>query len=313
MSSKKYTLKMLSEDTLRKAKVPLTALEIWNKSKEYGFQDNIDSVGKTPWASIDAQIYVDIRDNPNSKFIKCQKNPVKFTLKDIVNGSVVDETEETSKKESSFYERDLHPLLSTYVSGNSHFKCYTKTIYHEKSNNDKKGRNKWLHPDIVGVYFPFDDYKSNTLKAIETFSDNAIKLFSFEMKKEIDMQHLREYFFQAVSNSSWANEGYLVALKYDSDDELINEMRRLNNSFGIGFIQLNAENVEQSEILLPAKINPTLDWETINRLAEENPDFLAFIDSINEDNQVKKVKSKYDEILSSDRMQDYVHKHKLLD
>jgi hypothetical protein len=76
---------------------------------------------------------------------------------------------------------------------------------------------------------------------------------------------------------------------------------------------LNAENVEQSEILLPAKINPTLDWETINRLAEENPDFLAFIDSINEDNQVKKVKSKYDEILSSDRMQDYVHKHKLLD
>lgn len=308
---KKYTFKQLSEDTLRVAKVPLTSEEIWEKSKEYGFQDRLDSSGKTPWKTIEARLYVDMRDNPDSVFVQCQNHPTKFTLKDMVI-NVDPHTKKLSQYEHHYHERDLHPLLTAYVSGDSHFRCYTKTIYHEKSSNDKKGKNKWLHPDIVGVYFPFSDYHSSTLRTIESFNDNALRLFSFEMKIKIDMAHIREYFFQAVSNSSWANEGYLVALKYDEDAELLNEMCRLNNSFGIGFIRLNAENVEQSEILLPSKINPMLDWETINRLAEENPDFLSFIDSINEDNQVKKVKSSYDTVFDADAMQDYIIEHGIL-
>jgi hypothetical protein len=68
--------------------------------------------------------------------------------------------------------------------------------------------------------------------------------------------------------------------------------------------------VEQSEILLPAKLNNSLDWETVNRLIEENPDFSAFIDSINEDNQVKKVKSKYDDVYTLDKMQIYIEDKK---
>lgn len=173
----------------------------------------------------------------------------------------------------------------------------------------KKGKNKWLHPDIVGVYFPFDDYSESTLNIIKSFNENSIKLFSFEMKITIDMPHLREYFFQAVSNSSWANEGYLVALRYSEDSDFIDEMRRLNNAFGIGFIKLNAEDVAQSEILLPARENKSNDWEMINRLVEENPDFKTFIDWITEDYQVKKVKSQYDDIISPERMQEYVTEH----
>lgn len=126
------------------------------------------------------------------------------------------------------------------------------------------------------------------------------------------MLHLREYFFQAVSNSSWANEGYLVALKYSDDSEFRDEMRRLNNAFGIGFIKLNAEDVAQSEILLPAKENKSNDWEMIDRLVEENPDFKTFIDWITEDYQVKKVKSRYDEVFSPEKMKEYVVKHKIV-
>ena len=132
------------------------------------------------------------------------------------------------------------------------------------------------------------------------------------MKINIDMSHLREYFFQAVSNSSWANEGYLVALKYSDDSEFRDEMRRLNNAFGIGFIKLNAEDVAQSEILLPAKENKSNDWEMIDRLVEENPDLKTFIDWITEDYQVKKVKSDYDEVFSPEEMQNYVIKHKIV-
>jgi hypothetical protein len=34
------------------------------------------------------------------------------------------------------------------------------------------------------------------------------------MKKELNFSNLRESYFQAVSNSSWANEGYLVTAEY---------------------------------------------------------------------------------------------------
>lgn len=311
---KTYSFKMLAKDTLQKSNIPLTVEEIWEKSKMYGFQDKLNSCGKTPWRTLGAQLYVEIRDNPDSDFIQVSKRPVKFALKQhptsvITNNNVVSNVAEQTE---NYYERDLHPLLTSFVNGDSHFKCYTKTIYHEKSTKDKKGKNKWLHPDIVGVYFPFDDYSESTLNIIKSFSENSIKLFSFEMKINIDMSHLREYFFQAVSNSSWANEGYLVALKYSDDSEFRDEMRRLNNAFGIGFIKLNAEDVAQSEILLPAKENKSNDWEMIDRLVEENPDFKTFIDWITEDYQVKKVKSDYDEVFSPEKMQDYVIKHKIM-
>lgn len=312
-----YKLIELAEDTIRKAGIPLTDKEIWDKSKEYGFQDKIKSNGKTPWKTIGARIYLDIRDNVNSIFEKTKNRPIKFKLKDMKftqSTSLIDtvSSEETQISENRFSERELHPLLSAYVKNDSHFKCYTKTIFHEKSNNDKKGKNKWLHPDIVGVYFPFQDYNQSTKDMIKSFNENAIKLFSFEMKIKIDIGHLREYFFQAVSNSSWANEGYLVALEYKKDSELLDEMSRLNNSFGIGFIKLNPKNIEQSEILFPAKINKTLDWKTINRLVEENPDFKDFIDYINDDMTVSKVKSKYDKVMEPEEIEDYVIKHNII-
>lgn len=312
-----YTLIELAEDTIRKAGIPLTDKEIWDKSKEYGFQDKIKSNGKTPWKTIGARIYLDIRDNVNSIFEKTKNRPIKFKLKDMKftqSTSLIDtvSSEETQISENRFSERELHPLLSAYVKNDSHFKCYTKTIFHVKSNNDKKGKNKWLHPDIVGVYFPFQDYNQSTKDMIKSFNENAIKLFSFEMKIKIDIGHLREYFFQAVSNSSWANEGYLVALEYKKDSELLDEMSRLNNSFGIGFIKLNPKNIEQSEILFPAKINKNLDWKTINRLVEENPDFKDFIDYINDDMTVSKVKSKYDKVMEPEEIEDYVIKHNII-
>lgn len=311
---KKYTLKNLTFDTLKKASVPLTATEIWFKAKEFGLQEKVESTGKTPWQSIGAYLYTNIKDNPDTTpFIQTSKRPARFTLKGIQQS--IDHIPRVLNapipSKALFNERDLHPLLSTFVYSNQHFKCYTKTIYHERSAKEKSGKNKWLHPDIVGVYFPFDDYDHKTLKMIELFSENAIKLFSFEMKIEIDMLHLREYFFQAVSNSSWANEGYLVALKYSDDSEFYDEMRRLNNSFGIGFIRLDEKNVDQSEILLPAKVNSSLDWETINRLTEENPDFNEFIDSINKDHQVKEVRGKYDRVYETDSMQEYMKKHNI--
>lgn len=119
------------------------------------------------------------------------------------------------------------------------------------------------------------------------------------MKTVLNFSYLREFYFQAVSNSSWAHEGYLVALEIDEDESFQAELKRLNNAFGIGVIRLNAENVSQSEVLLNAKQNTNLDWDTIDRLSE-NPDFKQFIKDIKDDAYVGKIKSQYDNVYSDD-------------
>ena len=305
-----YTFLKLAEETLRIAKTPLTSEEIWKKSAEYGLQEKCVSSGLTPWRSIGAQIYVDMSKNESTIFYKAERKPTRFGIKNVTNPSPLSNND--SDSEYKFHERDLHKLLSAYVFSDQHFCCYTKTIYHEKSGKKKKGQNKWLHPDIVGAYFPFEDYNNSTVSIIEAFSDSAIKLFSFEMKIKITLANLREYYFQAVSNSSWAHEGYLVALEYENSEDLLDEMRKLSSAFGIGFIKLDAENIEQSEIIVSAKTKDKIDWEMVNRLVEDNQDFKSFIDSIIEDNKVKKVKSKYDEVLNSDALKKYVKEKRIL-
>lgn len=111
--------------------------------------------------------------------------------------------------------------------------------------------------------------------------------------------NLREYYFQAVSNSSWANEGYLVALEYDEDESFMSEVKRLNNAFGIGIIQLNAQNISQSEVLFSAKRKSSLDWDTIDRLVE-NSDFKEFIEEIKDDAVAQRIRGKYDSFYKDD-------------
>ncbi|QOI98501.1 MAG: hypothetical protein HRU69_13810 [Flammeovirgaceae bacterium] len=203
-------------------------------------------------------------------------------------------------------ERDLHSLLVAYAFGDSHFKANLKTVFHENSSKATKGQNEWLHPDLVGVYFPFRDYKSETLEIQNHLSITSIKLFSFELKVSLNFGNLRQSYFQAVSNSSWANEGYLVTLNIDDDPTFKDEVRRLNNAFGIGIIKLNPENIFESEILFPSRINQEIDWDTVNRLANENSDFNDFLKLITEDCKLGKVKSQYDKVLKMDELTKYI-------
>ena len=165
-----------------------------------------------------------------------------------------------------------------------------------------------MHPDIVGIHYPFDDYGGDTRQLMKSMAHSKCKIFSFELKCAIDFSSLREYFFQAVSNSSWANEGYLVALKYNQDPDFIDELRRLNSAFGIGFIRLNIDDYSQSEILLSAKEN-NLDWNTIDRLCEENKDFKSFVHTIASDLDVDEMRNSndFDAVFSTDKeYQDYI-------
>ncbi|MBQ6263229.1 MAG: HrgA protein [Clostridia bacterium] len=296
--------------TLEKHQSPLSIEEIWKKAGEYGFRDKLSSIGKTPVKTIAARVYLDIRDNPQSRLYQYSKRPATFYIKDL--SIVPKKTSEVTNDELSFKERDLHPLLASFVYADGHFNCVTKTIFHEKSKKKKRGENEWLHPDMVGVYFPFNDYSQQTTNLLEALNDSKFKLFSFELKKTICFSNLREYFFQAVSNSSWANEGYLVALSYEDDTELYEEMLRLNNAFGIGFIKLNAENIEQSEILFSAREREKIDWDTVDRLVETNTDFETFVkDAVSDIKGMQMHLSQYDEVMTEPKLLKYIEEHNI--
>ncbi|MGL4450140.1 MAG: winged helix-turn-helix domain-containing protein [Sarcina sp.] len=121
----RYTFLDLAKDVLSEKKVPLTIEEIWGNGKELGLTDKLGSNGKTPLATLQAKIYVDIKENKdNSIFIKVGKRPTKFFLRNLElniddeeiidtqrNTEIISEVKEETEKVK---ERDLHSCKSSF-------------------------------------------------------------------------------------------------------------------------------------------------------------------------------------------------------
>ena len=184
---------------------------------------------------------------------------------------------------ASFNESDLYPIVSNYLR--SELFIYSKRIEDRRySNRQGPKGNRWLFPDLVGMEDLTADWHTEIKGAVKEYADKKTKLWSFEVKLLLNRSNLRESFFQAVSNSSWANYGYLVAAEVEGADTM-KEMRMLFSLHGIGLIQIDPENPTESQILIPAKEKPEIDWATRDRLARENRDFLQFIKLIRQFHQ----------------------------
>ncbi len=175
----------------------------------------------------------------------------------------------------SLKEGDLYPLLSKYLW--SELDIYSKRIDERRSSNKQgpKG-NKWLYPDLVGMENLTADWDREIKGIVSEYADNKTKLWSFEVKTILNRSNVREAFFQAVSNSSWANFGYLVAAQVEGTDTM-KELRMLYSLHGIGLIQIAPGNLAESQVLIPARERVEVDWTTCNRLTQENKDFLQFV------------------------------------
>jgi len=171
-------------------------------------------------------------------------------------------------------EQALYPTLSAYLW--DVFRVYSKRI-DEKTSSNKNGPkgNHWLHPDVVGLEDLGADWNQAVRDCVSQYFDKRTKLWSFEVKLLLNRSNVRECFFQAVSNSSWADVGYLVAEQIN--DEALKELRMLSAAHGIGVIRLDKEDPAESEVLLPARERAGIDWDSANRLATENKDFLDYV------------------------------------
>jgi uncharacterized protein len=301
-----YSFLDLAYDVLKQTAQPMIYQEIWRVAQEKGLTGKLETTGKTPWQSLGARLYVEVRDNDDGRFIKVGNRPTRFFLKeraaelpsDAINRIEKEEVKKAEKK-TDYHERDLHPLVTYFAYSNPAFNqgrsIFSKTIMHEKST--KSGYNEWIHPDMVGFYLPLDDWRPNVIEFNRLSDNNSLRLFSFEIKKALTKANYRESYFQAVSNSSWAHEGYLVAVDVLQDDEFLAELERLASSFGIGIIQLDPADIDGSRILYPARFRESLDWETINKLCEQNRDFDKFLQDVKIDFESKRIhRAEYDEV-----------------
>jgi len=178
-------------------------------------------------------------------------------------------------RQSNVNEHALYPLLSRYLW--EEFSLYSRRIDEKRSSN-KRGPNgnRWLYPDVVGMEDLGADWHREVRDCVNQYSDKRTKLWSFEVKQLINRSNVRECFFQAVSNSSWANFGYLVAAEVGGLDT-IKELRMLFAAHGIGLIKLDVDNPADSQVLIPARERDEIDWGMVNRLAVENKDFLTYV------------------------------------
>ncbi len=177
-------------------------------------------------------------------------------------------------------EEGLYPILREYLES-GYPTVYAKHINDHISEKDQgKNGHRWRHPDLVGVERSGEDWSDGIRKCADAYSGEKpkLKLWSFEVKNEIRKSESREYFFQAVSNSSWANYGYLVARKIHAN--AMSDLYILSQLHGIGLIRLNVETPANSQIVIPAKERQEIDWNTADTLFKINDDFKDYVKNI---------------------------------
>lgn len=316
-----YTFLSLAEEILSESEMPMTINDIWDSAVKKGLDKKLGSNGQTPVATLGARLYKNVKKSEDKqKFMIVSKKPTLFWLISRKNelpsqekiDDFLDKSYSKLDEKSSYNERMIHQVLANYINNCPLGHIYAKTIFHENSIKGKKGQDKWTYPDMVGVSFIFseDDYSTASIELMKLVQYPMCKFYSFELKKSLNFGNYKESYFQAVSNSSWSNEGYLVCV--DIDDEVKHELKRLCDSFGVGLIQLNIDNIDNSVIIYPSAVKPIVDIATIELLVSKNKDFLEFISNVNNSIKLNQVvdEAKYDKVLSDDEINKYLLKLK---
>ncbi len=190
-------------------------------------------------------------------------------------------TPEPGVGEVKLREVDLYPKLGTWLL--SEFDIRSMRL---DENRTAAGAvrganwNRWLFPDIVGVEDLRDGWHTEMREFANKHGAPRCRLWSFEVKLLVNRANLRDCYLQAVSNSSWANRGYLVAAEISSEDITRDELAILAETHGIGAIELDLNDIANSRIIVPAKERVKIDWRACERLFSANFDFQVFIKKV---------------------------------
>ena len=297
---------------------PMTTMQLWEfvlanklhrrlRSYDVSTESFIGKLPERTFGSLiirNKHIFEEVPDTKPKQYILNSQQSLQ------AQSEVTDNSSQIAHHLAKYHERELHPILTYFLKSDKYFQAYSKTIFHEVSPKGAKGEDKWLYPDMVAVYFEYANYQKNhVLDFITKFNKPPIKIYSFEIKKELNFSNYKESFFQAVSNSSWANEGYLVAAQILPDGQFIESLKKLSQSFGIGIIELNRHNVKQSKIVSPAKFKEMMDYSVVDELANKNVNFSQFLKTITDFdiNHPHRFDGEFDKILNLHEPNDSNH------
>ena len=238
-----------------------------------------DLVGQIS-AEIGASWRTIVDSNKNIQFIEVRPRQFYWEAGNNSNAETVPETTTPNSQtiaDRTFSEHDLYPILGSVVF--NEMRCYSMRIDERAGSNSNgpKG-NHWLYPDVVGMIPLSEKWNKEVSALADSIATERVSLVSFEIKKDITRSDIREYFFQTVSNSTWANFAYLAAvnLKGNANEELT----LLCSSYGVGFIQIDINDPSNSQVRIPARFKESIDVNGLNRLATENRDAREYVENV---------------------------------
>ncbi|WP_448190272.1 hypothetical protein [Azospirillum sp. sgz301742] len=190
----------------------------------------------------------------------------------------LDSYAEQLSKEEEITEHEIYEPLQRFL--HLELEIVSKRIRESVSSN-RRGRNgnKWLHPDIVGMLAPGQGWSDVVRQCSMALPTRKAKLVSVEVKIRLTAGDIRESFFQAVSNSLWANRAYLAAMEIKGE-ETLEELNMLCALHGLGYISIDPDDFTESRILIPAKEREEVDWANANRIAQENRNFSDYLKAV---------------------------------
>ena len=119
-----------------------------------------------------------------------------------------------------------------------------------------------------------------------------------------------------MSLKYWFNprvEGHFVSLPF-CPFALLPWLIGVNGYFGIGVIKLDAKDINESEIVLPAKVKQELDWDTMDLLLKKNGNFREFMEIVKGDITLGRIanKNNYDSVIKDEDFERYVLDKKII-
>ncbi|PAF48068.1 hypothetical protein BKH46_01795 [Helicobacter sp. 12S02634-8] len=301
--TERYTLKEGIIKVLEQASEPLSRGRVHNKLQELGSHNLTDCQKSKVWDKTG-----EILKSDTETFILYGVGVKKYWLKSRGEYQKAPDKDISNTATDGFHERALHPLLVKFINEDPYFKAYCKTIFHEESKNGKKGENQWLYPDVIAVQFAKDKYKNIDPDLMPFFDIPRCSIFSFEIKKELNTCNFTACLSQALNNSLWANEGYLVALKIEP--ELLEQIKT-RRDIPIGIIELKASDISKS-ITHQYSQRRALDIRYIDTLFGQHDKFKKFFKDVQDTIKGGKVDpDDYDTVFKDGEVKKYIRNHKI--
>ena len=173
-------------------------------------------------------------------------------------------------------EAELYPLLVDWLRDQG---VHAKRIDERRQRGNRgSGANQRRWPDIVGYEDRTRELDGDVKHLASKLGANATRLWSVEVKLDLDIHNVRDAYYQTMMNSGWANVAYLGAWQISPAAE--EEARELWERQGVGLIHIGPGRPGKSRILIHAREREGLDWRAVDRLTRENEDFRQFVRNV---------------------------------